>query len=196
MTQRKDIVHALSLGIDAIGLIFYDKSPRNISPEHAAEIIEDVKLFSSVVGVFVNPTKQQVTDVLEQVDLDYLQFHGDEPSLFCGQFGVPYIKAVRVKTRQTILDACKNYPESKALLLDTHSDKAYGGTGEIFDWNMIPKCSKPLIIAGGLNPDNCKKVIETKKAYALDVCSGIELKPGIKDWNKIQSFVNNAWSLS
>jgi phosphoribosylanthranilate isomerase len=193
MMQKKDINYAITLGVDAIGLIFYEKSPRYVSAINAHDITQDMPPFCDTVGVFVNHSASEVKAILNIVDLDYLQFHGDESAEFCQQFDKPYIKVVRVKNSESIINACQGYKSSRAILLDTFNDKIYGGTGKPFDWHIIPMVDKPLFIAGGLTPQNCVDVINTEKAYALDVCSGVELTPGKKDWVKMQAFVEKAW---
>lgn len=193
ITRRHDAVVAAELGAHAVGLMFYEDSPRFVSLDKAREVIEALPPFVTRVGVFVNPEEQRVRAILGAVHLDLLQFHGDEPPLFCAQFGMPYIKAVRVKKGLDLLQYSSRYRDAKGLLLDAHSEKAYGGTGEAFDWSLIPgSLTLPIILSGGLNAANVAHAIRLVRPWAVDVSSGVESAKGIKDAAKIAAFIKEA----
>lgn len=190
ITRAQDGLAAAQSGAHAIGLMFYEKSPRFVTLEKAREIIAALPLFVARVGVFVNPAAAQVRNVLEALRLDLLQFHGDEAPEFSRQFGLPYIKAVQVKQDADLLQYASRYPEAKGLLLDTHSEGVYGGTGEPFDWRLIPPMLPlPVILSGGLNERNVAAAIRQVKPWAVDVSSGVESTKGIKDAAKIAAFI-------
>jgi len=190
MTCEEDIIHAATLGVDAIGLIFYSKSPRFVSVERAKQLLRNFPPFLSSVAVLVNPTVDEVREIVSELPVGYLQFHGNETPQFCEQFHKDYIKAIPATSAQAIHAAINSFSNAAAILLDTPS-VAHGGTGQAFDWTKIPSDStKPLILAGGLDAGNiCKAVIDVKP-YAIDVCSGIEQSPGLKDHGKMIEFVN------
>ncbi|AHE67503.1 phosphoribosylanthranilate isomerase [Legionella oakridgensis] len=191
MTRAEDILHAGILGVDAIGLIFYPRSVRCIAVEQGKVLLKTLPLFVDVVAVFVDPEVELVRRVLSEMPIDYLQFHGDESPEFCQQFRQPYIKAVPALSAEHILQAAKHHQQAVAILLDTPSDSSRGGSGKTFDWKLIPQqCSKPLILAGGLNADNVKKAVSSGLIDAVDVCSGVEASSGIKDHNKMSQFVS------
>jgi phosphoribosylanthranilate isomerase len=177
------------LGVDAIGMVFVPNAPRFVTLDKAQAISAALGPFAQSVGLFVNPTADEVTDVLAEVDLDILQFHGEEEASFCESFGLPYLKAVRVQNTEQIVLADQNHRNASALLVDSFSTLAQGGTGETFDWKMIPQISRPLVLAGGLNPLNVAAAIELVGPYAVDVSSGVESAPGIKDTAKMRAFV-------
>lgn len=181
---------AEGLGVDAIGMVFVPETPRFVDLDSAAAICDSVGPFVQRVGLFVNPSADQVMDVLAEVDLDILQFHGEESPEFCESFGFPYLKAVRVQNADQILDADRTHARASALLLDSHSNKAQGGTGESFDWELIPQINKSIVLAGGLNPENVAQAIAKVKPYAVDVSSGIESAPGVKDADRMRAFVS------
>lgn len=191
MTQRKDIDHAIEIGANAVGLIFHPQSPRFVTIESAISLLDSMPPFINCVAVLVNPTKDIVISLLKQLPIDYLQFHGDESPQFCSQFNRPYIKTIPAKSESFIIEQSKKYIDAKALLLDTAKESVRGGTGETFDWNMIPDgLNKPIILAGGINLTNLEKAKQLKHIYALDVCSGIEKIKGIKDHQKMTSFLH------
>lgn len=191
ITRVEDALSAVEHGTDAIGLVFYASSPRYVTIAQAAEISASLPPFVSVVALFVNPTQQEVNAVLNNVKIDLLQFHGDESAAECAQYGLPYLKAIRVKSDTNLIQYAQTYMSAKALLLDTHSDAAFGGTGQVFDWNLIPKqMPKPIILAGGLTPDNVKEAIQQVQPYAVDVSGGVEQAKGIKDSTKIAAFMD------
>lgn len=191
ITRPEDALVCAKAGADAIGLMFYVKSPRFITPEVAAEIVAGLPPFVSTVGLFVNADETYVRDVLARVPLDCLQFHGDETPEFCEQFARPFIKAIRFQPDTDLFSQIKHYRKARALLLDTYDKNAYGGTGKTFDWKLIPKQDDmTIILAGGLNPQNVVKAIETVHPYAVDVSGGVEKVKGIKDPELIEQFIN------
>ena len=195
ITRRADAQEAARLGAHALGFVFYAKSPRNIANERAAEIFKAVPPFVTTVGLFVNPAVREVENVLKEVPLNLLQFHGEESADFCAQFGVPYIKAVRVKAGLDLLQYAQIYGAARGLLLDAFVDGTHGGTGTAFDWNLIPR-GLPLqvILSGGLNPANVAAAIRRVAPWAVDVSSGVEASPGIKDPQKIAAFMKEVRS--
>jgi phosphoribosylanthranilate isomerase len=190
ITRIEDALAAVGLGADAIGLVFYAPSPRNVSIEQAISIVESLPPFVSKVGLFVNESPSNIKNILAQVDLDILQFHGDESREVCEQINMPYYKAIRVKEDTNLIQYAQIYHSAKALLLDTYSESTVGGTGMVFDWKLIPEnISKPLILAGGLTPANVGLAIETVHPYAVDVSGGVEQSKGIKDVKKMTAFI-------
>ncbi len=190
ITRVEDAVAADRAGADAIGLVFYPPSSRNISPEVGAEISASLRAFTTSVGLFVNPEPAEVERVLSRVRLDRLQFHGDESEAFCRQFGVPYLKALRTRPGADLAAIAANYPSASGILLDSYKPGVAGGTGETFDWQLIPESlSSTIILAGGLNPDNVALAIEQVRPAAVDVSGGVESAPGIKSEDKIRAFI-------
>ncbi|QMT60011.1 phosphoribosylanthranilate isomerase [Legionella sp. PC997] len=190
MTRSQDVAHAINLGVDAIGLIFYPKSARHISIDKAKALLKDVPAFIDSVAVLVNPERDFVHQIVEELPIQLLQFHGDESSEFCAQFNKPFIKAIQCNSEAYIHQAAQDFAMAKALLLDTPSKNARGGTGCTFDWNIIPqRVEKPYILAGGLDEFNVLEAIKSCQPYAVDLCSGIEVSPGIKDHNKMSRFM-------
>ncbi len=200
MTRISDITHAISLGVDAIGLIFYEKSSRHVSVEQAKLLLlnhpfpspeRGLPAFVDIVAVFVNPEASFVKQVITELPIQLLQFHGDESPEFCEQFDIPYIKAIPAESPDAIIQAADQYTHAAAILLDTPSATSRGGTGLAFDWQIIPRqLSKPIILAGGLDASNVVSAITACSPYAVDVCSGIEASAGIKDHDKMSAFVN------
>ena len=190
ITRLEDAIAAAHSGADAIGLVFYQQSPRLVSIELAAQLAAALPPFVSVVGLFVNADTSFVRDVLVRVPLDLLQFHGDETPEFCGQFGKPYLKAIRVKKGMDLLQCASRFHAAKGLLLDAHVDGVPGGTGTAFDWTLVPgKLSLPVILSGGLDAENVANAIKQVQPYAVDVSSGVEAAKGIKDAAKIARFM-------
>jgi phosphoribosylanthranilate isomerase len=190
-TRVEDAVHAAHLGVDAIGLVFYPPSPRNVGIDKAIEIVKALPAFVSVVALFVDEQEAQIRKVLEQVPIDCLQFHGDEPPEACRLYGRRYIKAVRVQEGTNIQELANRYDDADGLLLDAYHVSEKGGTGSRFDWGLIPKrCPLHVILAGGLDATNAKQAVEKVRPYALDVSSGVEGEKGVKDRNKIAAFVS------
>lgn len=190
ITRTEDALAAVEHGADAIGLVFYPPSPRHLTIEQAIAITVALPPFVNVVALFVNPTVSEVNTVLSSVGVDLLQFHGDESELDCGQYALPYLKAVRVKSDTNLIQYAERYHRAKALLLDTYSDSAVGGTGQVFDWQLIPKkMPMPIILAGGLTPENVADAIVQVQPYAVDVSGGVEQSKGMKDSTKIAAFM-------
>lgn len=189
LTNVEDAVSCAQLGVDAIGLNFYAKSPRHISLDTARAIAVGVPPFVTLVALFVNPQSQEVKRVIETVGVSLLQFHGDEPAGFCGQFGVPYIKACRMKAGVDLLESMQTYGAASAWLADAYSDQ-YGGAGKQFDWTRLPReCPRPLVLSGGLSPENAGEAVRRVRPWALDVCSGVESSKGVKDRQRVAAFI-------
>ncbi|QEP43722.1 phosphoribosylanthranilate isomerase [Ectothiorhodospiraceae bacterium BW-2] len=189
ITRPEDGLFAAACGVDAIGLVFYPPSPRAVTLEQAAAVVARLPPFVSVVALLVNPTVTEVEAVLAQIAPDILQFHGQESDEFCRQFQRRYIKALAVQSGSSVVQLVSAYPEASALLLDAWHPKLHGGSGEAFDWGLIPPLTQPLILAGGLNPDNVATAIATVHPYAVDVSSGVESRKGCKDHTKISRFL-------
>lgn len=190
ITRIEDALAAVGHGCDAIGLVFYPPSPRYVAPEQARAIAAALPPFVQAVGLFVDATPEEVRAVLAVVRLDLLQFHGDETPEYCRQFGVPYMKAVRVRPETNLLQYAAAYTDAKALLLDTYVSGTPGGTGQTFDWAVIPgDLPKPVVLAGGLNASNVSEAIKQCRPYAVDVSGGVEREKGIKDADKIAAFM-------
>jgi len=197
ITRPEDALNVVQYGADAIGLVFYPASSRNVSISLAAEIANIVPAFVSVVGLFVNAEASFIDQVLAQVKLDLLQFHGDETPAECAQFARPFIKAIRVKNDTNLVQCAQDFSAAKGLLLDTYTAGVAGGTGHVFDWNLIPaELSLPLILAGGLTTSNVGNAIEQVRPYAVDVSGGVESAKGIKDAAKIAAFMQQVYAAS
>lgn len=202
ITRVQDVQLVVKHGADALGMVFYAHSPRNVSVPQAAKLVAATPPFITTVGLFVNPLADEVRDVLRHVPLSVLQFHGEEDAEFCAQFGLPYLKAIRVKPEIDLLQCASLYQGSKThqgaqgLLLDAFVEGTHGGTGRSFDWNLIPRnLPLPVILSGGLNVDNVAQAIQQVRPYAVDISSGVELSPkelnrGIKDGAKVAAFIN------
>jgi len=195
ITRLEDARDAISAGADALGFVFYPPSPRNISPAQAAAIVRELPAFICTVGLFVDADPAFVETVLRAVPLDLLQFHGDEPEAACNRYGRPYIKAIRMRDDIDLAQMAQNYHSSRGLLLDTYVAGQAGGTGQTFDWNRIPRSlSRPVILAGGLNPQNVSQAITQVKPWAVDVSGGVEQAKGIKDPQLITAFMQGVES--
>ena len=191
-TEAENAREAAIAGVDAVGLVFYDKSPRNVDILRAQEIIEALPPFVNRVGLFVNANPSFVDEVLCEVPLDTLQFHGDESLLDCSQYQMPFIKSLRVKPEINVFQVADEFSSASAILLDSFNPSAYGGTGEAFDWSLAcVDISLPIILAGGLNETNVSAAISQVKPYAVDASSGVESAPGVKDIDKIVAFIRN-----
>ena len=191
ITRMQDAQAAAASGTDALGLVFYDKSPRHVSVQQAAQLAQAIPPFVTLVGLFVNPSGDDVRAALRQVPLDALQFHGEEDPEFCAQFGRPYLKAVRVKAGTDLLQCAARYRSAQGLLLDAFIEGAHGGTGISFDWALIPRSLPlPVILSGGLHAGNVAEAIRRVRPYAVDVSSGVEAAKGIKDAAKIAAFID------
>ena len=191
MTNLKDVKVAVDGGVDAVGFIFYKKSPRSDTMKVVREIVLELPPFVDSVGVFVNETAEQINKIADHCKLDRVQLHGDESPAFCKKIRRRVIKAIRVKDIQS-LKKLSDYPVS-SFLLDTFSEDQYGGTGRVFDWNLAYPAKKygPIILAGGLTPINVHQAIQRIQPYGVDVCSGVESQPGIKDHKKMKAFLKN-----
>ena len=190
ITRPQDGISAAANGADAIGLVFYGKSPRSVDIEQARAVIAALPPFVTSVGLFVNAEVAEVENVLAGLPLDLLQFHGDETPEYCRQFERPYIKAVRMAEGIDLESVAEQYAEAKALLVDSYQKDVPGGTGHTFDWARIPEgLGKPVILAGGLGPDNIEQAVRQVRPYAVDVSSGVEAAKGIKDVDKIAAFM-------
>lgn len=197
ITRVEDAKTAVDAGADAIGLVFYEPSPRYVRIQQAREIAASVPAFVSVVALFVNADAEYVQDVLNSVRIDLLQFHGDEENGFCSQFQRPFIKAQRVRETSDVVASCVRFPDALAILLDSYKPGVPGGTGESFDWSLIPKSqTKPLILAGGLTPENVAPAIKQVQPFAVDVSGGVEQSKGIKDPAKIDAFLSEVYGVS
>ena len=191
MTNLKDVKVAVDGGVDAVGFIFYKKSPRSVTMLAVRKIDLELHTFVDSVGVFVNETAEQINKIADHCKLDRVQLHGDESPAFCKKIRRRVIKAIRVKDIQS-LKKLSDYPVS-SFLLDTFSEDQYGGTGKVFDWNLAYPAKKygPIILAGGLTPINVHQAIQRIQPYGVDVCSGVESQPGIKDHKKMKAFLKN-----
>ncbi len=197
ITRLEDALNAVEQGADAIGLVFYAQSPRSVTISQAIAIANNIPAFVSVVGLFVNADPRFVNEVIGQVKLDLLQFHGDETPQECAQYGLPFIKAVRVKSDTNLVQYAQEFVAAKGLLLDAYTEGVIGGTGHVFDWNLIPKqLTKPVILAGGLNADNVVQAILQVRPYAVDISGGVELSKGIKDTEKVAAFIGQVYSIN
>ncbi len=189
-TRVEDAVEAARLGVDAIGLVFYPPSPRSVSIEQAKQIVAALPAFVSVVALFVNEDPKLIEAILEQVSIDCLQFHGEESAEACRLYSKPYMKAIRMQEGCDLSVVAEQYFDASAILLDAYHADVQGGTGHVFDWELIPAdYPLPVVLAGGLQVDNVKRAINQVKPYALDVSSGVEVKKGIKDAAKMAAFI-------
>ncbi len=190
ITVPEDGLEAARLGADAIGMVFYAKSPRAVDAEQAAKIVAALPPFVTTVGLFVNASVEEVSGVLAEVSLDLLQFHGDESPEYCVQFGRPYIKAIRMREGVDLSAELRRYSSGRGLLLDTYTPGVPGGTGESFDWDRVPEnLASQIILAGGLTPDNVGEAIKQVRPYAVDVSGGVEASKGKKDAAKVAAFM-------
>ena len=191
ITSFEDASQAISAGADALGFVFYQKSPRYISPEQAADICKKLPPFVCKVGLFVDASRNEINEVCQAVELDLLQFHGDEREEDCLGFSAPYIKAIKIQSDKDFESAVVNYPSAKAILVDTYKQGVPGGTGDRFDWTLLPmQRFKPLILAGGLNEKNIYQAIQSVRPYAVDVSGGVEQVKGKKNHCTVTQFLN------
>ncbi len=193
ITRPEDALAAAAAGADAIGLVFWEKSKRAVTVTRAQEICRVLPPFVSAVGLFVNPEADWVDKVTSQVPLDVLQFHGEESPAFCQRWQRPYIKALPVTNAAQLRADMARYASARALLLDAVHDGQFGGTGATFDWDQVPAdLAGKVVLAGGLHADNVADGIRAVKPSAVDVSSGVESEPGVKDPSKIQRFIQAA----
>ena len=191
MTSLKDALNAVEGGADAVGFIFYKKSPRSVTMKLVREIVLKLPPFIDTVGVFVDETAEQINKIADYCNLDMVQLHGDESPTFCKRMRRRVIKAFRVKDMGSVKKLSKF--QVSGFILDTFSESLHGGTGKVFDWNLALPAKKfgPVIMAGGLTPNNVRQAIQRVRPYGVDVCSGVESEPGIKDLLKVKEFVYN-----
>lgn len=191
VTRVEDALAAARAGAHAIGLVFYRPSPRHVTPEAARAIVQALPPFVTAVGLFVDASADEVREAIGVAHIGLLQFHGSETPEFCRQFGVPYMKAVRVRPGSDLLQYARDYHDAKALLLDAYVEGTHGGTGQSFDWSLIPRALPlPVVLSGGLDPRNVAGAIQQVRPWAVDVSSGVESAPGIKDAAKIAAFMS------
>ena len=179
-------------GADAVGLVFYDKSPRYVQVSEAAHVARALPPYVMAVGLFVNAPGAVVKQAIEAVPLDLLQFQGDETADFCASFGRPFVRAVRMEKGTDLVEYARRFSAAKALLLDAHVAGERGGTGQVFDWNAIPRdLPLPIILSGGLTAGNVGRAIREVRPWAVDVSSGVEASRGVKDPAKIVEFIRS-----
>jgi len=190
ITSMSDGLAAAQLGADAIGLIFYPPSPRRVTLGQACEIVSCLPPFVARIAVFVNPDAAKVAAVIDACRPDFLQFHGEEAPDFCRGFGVPYLKAVRMRQDLDLLEYLSPFHDAAGWLLDAYHADLYGGTGEGFDWEMVPpRLERPVVLSGGLAPGNVVEAIRRVRPWAVDVSSGVESAKGVKDERLIAAFI-------
>lgn len=195
ITRVEDALIAAEAGADAIGLVFYARSPRAVTVQQARQIVAALPPFITTVGLFVNASRCEVGEILDAVPLDVLQFHGDETPAECEGHGRPWFKALRVKAGEDIEAQAARYSGAGAILLDTFVDGVPGGTGEKFEWALIPdRLPKPVILAGGLTAQNVQQAIAQVRPFAVDVSGGVEQSKGIKNPAKVREFVERVRS--
>lgn len=198
ITRVEDARAAVDSGADALGLVFYSKSPRYVELSVAANIARTTGPFVTIVGLFVNAGEAQVREAVKTVGLDMLQFHGDEDEVYCAQFERPYIKAIRMSPELDVKEVMTKYPSARGFLFDAWNKDKYGGTGETFEWDRLSILKEsvdtdiPFILAGGLTPENVDQAVAAVKPYAIDVSGGVELSPGIKSPELIQQFIDRS----
>lgn len=189
LTRESDVDAAVAAGADALGFVFYPKSPRFVTPARAAELARRVPPFVSITALFVNAAPQDIAVVLAQVPVSLLQFHGDETETACKHWQRPYLRAARVRPGMDLLQYALGFSSAQGLLLDAFVD-GYGGGGEPFDWSLIPPAlPRPLVLSGGLTPENVGEAIRAVRPVAVDVSSGVEASKAIKDAVKMAAFV-------
>lgn len=193
-TRPEDAQAAVRLGADALGLVFYPPSPRAVTLAQAQAIVAGLPPFVTVVGLFVDEREPVIREVLAQVRLDLLQFHGDESPEECRRYGKPYMKAVRMAEGVDLARLARDYHDAAGLLLDAWHADAKGGTGSAFDWTRVPaQCALPIVLAGGLAQDNVRQALAMARPYAVDVSSGVESAKGVKDLQKMAEFLNEVY---
>ena len=191
ITRIEDAIAAAQAGADAIGFVFDPKSPRHVSPDQAQAIARALPPFVTVVGLFVDAAPDMIETVLSRVPLDLLQFHGNETPQQCRRYHRPYVKAIHMQPDVNLHEKARLYSDAEGLLLDTRVAHVAGGSGQAFDWNLVPSSlDKPIILAGGLTPENVAEAVRKIRPFAVDVSSGVEQSKGIKDARKITAFVD------
>ncbi len=190
ITRVEDAQAASAAGADAIGLVFYRPSPRNVTLERARSIATQTPPFIATVAVFVNPSREEVEQVIRECGVTLLQFHGEESPEFCAAFSRPYIKAARIRPGLDLIKYLAPYASARAWMLDAFHGDLWGGTGGAFDWSLVPEgMARPIILSGGLTAENVADAIRRVRPYAVDVSSGVEASKGIKDAAKIAAFI-------
>lgn len=190
IARVEDALAAARAGAHAVGLVFYEPSPRYVTPARAAEIIRALPPFITAVGLFVDAPAETVRAALAEAPVGLLQFHGAEAPGYCRQFGRPYVKAVRMRPGVDLLQYARDYHDAKALLLDSYVEELHGGSGAAFDWSLIPRgLPLPVILSGGLTPENVMDAVRRVRPGAVDVSSGVESAKGVKDAAKIIAFI-------
>jgi len=195
ITRLEDAFAAVRAGAHAIGLVFYARSPRCVTPGRAAEIIRALPPFITTVGLFVDAPAEAVRATLAEARVELLQFHGAETPEFCRKFDRPYLKAVRMRPGVDLLQYARDYHDAKALLLDNYVEGLHGGSGAAFDWSLIPRgLPLPIILSGGLTPENVMDAVRRVRPSAVDVSSGVESTKGVKDAARIAAFIKGVRS--
>ena len=195
ITNVKDAKVASSAGADAIGLVFFEKSSRNVSIQQAVDIVKSLPAFVTSTALFVNPTVAFVEQVIKKTKIDLLQFHGDESEIFCNQFSRPYIKAIRISDETCLETVANQYKSAQSILFDTFVKGVAGGTGQTFNWQLLNQQAKQnipnvsIILAGGLNENNVTQAINITRPWAVDVSGGVEIEAGLKSSSKINNFI-------
>ena len=197
ITNLDDAMAAADFGADALGFVFFKNSPRYISPANAKKIIKKLPPFISTVGVFVNENKKNIEKIVLQTGINIIQLHGDETPKACN-LSKPVIKAIRVKSIENLELVSKYKDKVSAFLLDTYTPEVFGGSGQIFNWDIAAEAKKfgRVILAGGLTPENIEKAVRLVHPYAVDVSSGVEAEKGKKDHLKMKLFIERAKSVS
>ena len=199
VTRNRDALLAAELGADAIGLVFYANSPRALVATQISSVVANVPGSISVIGLFVNPTREEVEVVLSTGLVDVLQFHGEEDEEFCNSFDRPYLKAFQVKDLQSLDSTLSEYRTATYILLDSYSVEKMGGTGQKFDWsigeNIVQNLDQKVVVAGGLKPENIRDAVIKMSPFGVDVSSGVESSPGLKDAEKLRKFIEGARSV-
>lgn len=190
ITREQDMQHAVTLGVDAVGLVFANESPRAVDVQQACTLIDRCGPLVTRIGLFMDQDARTIENVISHVSLDMLQFHGSETEQFCNSFGLPYLKSIAMGGL-TVSQTVSEYESASALLLDSNEIGMPGGSGKTFDWEKVPEFNQPIIIAGGLNSENVAAAIKQLSPYAVDVSSGIESAKGEKDINKMRDFVKS-----
>jgi phosphoribosylanthranilate isomerase len=192
MTREADVLAAVAADADALGFVFTPRSKRFLGTERASELAALVPPFIVRVALFMDQPAEEIARVLEQVPVNLLQFHGGEDAAFCRQFDRPYLKAVSMASPAAVAVAGESWPDAAGFLLDSHAPGGAGGTGRTFDWTAIPALPRPVVLAGGLTPENVGEAVAAVRPWAVDVSSGVEESPGIKSAAKMQKFVREA----
>lgn len=199
ITRVEDAEAAAETGADAVGLVLYPPSPRAVSVESCQALFGDLSAGIRRVALFVDPDRELVQQAVDSGCVDLLQFHGSESEEFCQQFGVPYMKAVRVQGLEQARGEMEQYPSAEMILLDKYVDNVPGGTGQVIDWSiagqLVSASRLPVVLAGGLNPDNVSEAITQVKPFGVDVSSGVEKDPGEKDLEAVRLFIEMSKSV-